>query len=156
MGKVALVMFLAVLGFAAGALVPVQGSYTATDQYSAPVRSHAAVRLAAVARSLHLAGVRVRVDNASTFEVTGHGSSDGAVRLLSAVNRQVWKAVKRLRLAHVSMIYGGENELVRPSENNATRHAVIGLLAGLGIGLGIVVPSRRRASRNPWEWAPDQ
>jgi hypothetical protein len=147
-GRIVIVVVIAVLGFLAGVLVSARGdnSYTATDEYSAPTHSHAAMRLEAVARNQHVHGVRVRIHNASTFEVTGHGSREGAVRTLNTVNRQIWKAVKRLRLAHVSMIYGGLHELVRPSRNNATRNGVIGFLAGLGIGLGVVVPDWRRAA----------
>jgi hypothetical protein len=148
-GRIVGVVFLAGLGFLVGILVSAQGggSYTATDEYWTHTHSHAAMQLEAVARrQQHIRGIRVRVHNAYTFEVTGHGSSQGAVQTLNTANHQIWKAVKRLRLAHVSMIYGGLHELVRPSQGIAIRHGVIWLLAGLGIGLGIVLPFRRRAT----------
>jgi hypothetical protein len=80
----------------------------------------------------------------------GHGGSVSvlSVEMITAstpVTSQVWKAVKRTRLEHVSAVYGGVHALAHP-KGNAKHTGVIGFLAGLGIGLGIAVPPRRRVT----------
>ena len=147
MRRTLIVAVLALLGFFVGAAVTQLGprSYTATTEFSLPAHSHDAIQLAAVARSQHVQGVRVRIHDGHTFEVTGHGSLEGAYRSSNAVTSQVWQAVKRTRIAHVSAVYGGVHALARP-QGNAKHTGAIGFLAGLGIGLGIAVPPRRRVT----------
>jgi hypothetical protein len=148
MGRFMVVAVLALLGYFIGAAVTAlgPGSYEATDEFTL-THSRDAIGLAAVARSQHVQGVRVRVHDAHTFEVTGHGSLKGSVSALNAVYSQVKKAIKRMRLGHVWKIYGGVHALARP-QGNATQTGVIGFLAGLGTGFGIVVfPWRRLSGR---------
>ncbi len=146
--SLAIVVLLGLVGLVAGGAFAVTDlgprSYTATEEFTLPAHSHDAIRLAAVARSQHVEGVRVRVLDGHTLQVTGHGSLTGSVSALEAVVSQVRKAIKDMSLTHVWSIHGGVHALARRSQGNAVQTGGIGLLAGLGAGLGIVVPLRRR------------
>ena len=136
---------LALLGFFVGAEVTLlkQHTYVWTDEFHLD-HSQTAVRFASVARSRHVHGVRVRVIGGNRFQITGHGSFHGAPNAVEAVARQVRKAIDRVPKLRYSQIHGG-NFSARP-RGNPWQTGAIGLLGGLGIGLGIVAPHRRRVT----------
>jgi len=73
-GTAAIVVLLGLAGLVAGvayAATVTPTSYEATTAFAVPAHSRDAIRLAAVARSQHVPGVRVRVINARAFNVTG-------------------------------------------------------------------------------------
>jgi hypothetical protein len=148
--SLAIVLLLGLAGLVAGVAYAATDlgprSYTATEEFTLPAPSRDANRLAAVARSQHVQGVRVRVLDGHTLQVTGHGSLTGSVTALQAVVSQVRKAIKDMSLTHVRSIHGGVHALARRPQGNALQTGGIGLLAGLGAGLGLVVPLRRRMS----------
>jgi len=146
-GTAAIVVLLGLAGLVAGvacAAMAWPGSYSATTEFTVPAHSRDATRLAAVARSQQFPGVRVRVLNGRTFQVTGHGSLTGSVSAELAVVRQVRKAVQDMSLTHVSWTHGGVHANSLASRGKQLQAGGIGLLAGLAAGLGIVVPQRRR------------
>lgn len=143
------VAVLALLGFIAGAAVTELGarSYIFTAEFNLR-HGRDASYFASVARSQHVQGIRVRVLDGNTFQVTGHGSADGAVSAVEVVARQVRRALDRVPDMRYSEISGGVHALARP-QGNALQTGAIGLLAGLGVGLGIVVPHGRRVTAVP-------
>jgi len=92
--------------------------------------------------------VRVRVLNGHTFQVIGHGSLTGSVSAMLAVAGQVREAIKDMSLTHVSWIHSVHAGAPRP-EGNVGRTGLIGLLAGLGAGVAIVLALRRRMTAMP-------
>ena len=151
--SLAIVVLVGLSGLVAGVAFAVTDlgprRYTATEEFTLPTHSHDAIQLAAVARSQHVQGVRVRVLNGHTFQVTGHGSLTGSVSAEQAVVSQVRKAIKNMSLTHVRSTHGGVHALVRRSHGNAVQTGLIGLLAGLGAGIAIVVPLRQRMTAMP-------
>jgi hypothetical protein len=145
--RLATVALLATLGLVVGAAMTVFGarSYIAGEEFVLPAHSKDTVRLAAIARSMHGRGVRVKVLSGDTFQIIGHGSRHGAARALNEVATQVRKAINRLPGAKLRGVPFG-HALAR-QQGNALLTGAIGLLAGLGAGLGLVVPSRSRFIR---------
>ena len=115
--SLAIVVLLGLVGLVAGAAFASTDlgprRYTATEEFALPAHSRDAIRLAAVARSQHVRGVRVRVLDGHTLQVTGHGSLTGSVSALEAVVSQVRKAIKDMSLTHVWSIHGGVHALAR-------------------------------------------
>ena len=151
-GTAAIVVLLGLAGLIAGvayAATVSPSSYTATTEFTLPAHSRDAIRLAAVARSQHVPGVRVLVLNAHAFNVTGHGSLAGSVGAEMAVDRHVWKVIKDMSLTHVSWMHSGVHAYGLVPRGKQLQAGGIGLLAGLGAGLGIVVPRRRRKTSVP-------
>jgi len=147
-----MVVLLGLAGLVAGvayAATVWPGSYTATTEFTVPAHSHEAIRLAAVARSQHVPGVRVLVLNERAFDVTGPGSLTGSVSAEMAVDRQVWKAIKDMSLRHVSWMHSGVHAYGLVPRGKQLQDGGIGLLAGLAAGIGIVVPRRRRKTSVP-------
>jgi hypothetical protein len=146
--RLATVALLATLGLVVGAAMTVFGarSYIAGEEFVLPAHSKDTVRLAAIARSMHVRGVRVRVLSGDTFQIIGHGSRHGAARALNEVATQVRKAINRMPGAKLRRVLPFGHALAR-QQGNALLTGAIGLLAGLGAGLGLVVPSRSRTIR---------
>lgn len=141
--KVMAVVLLGFLGLTAGVAVATFGprSYIAGYEFVLPAHSNDAIRLAAMARSQHVQGVRVKVlKGGDTLQVIGHGSLHGAARALNAVAIQVRKAVNRMpgvKLQGIPFAHA----LARP-QCNAVQTGAIGLMAGLSAALGFLVPPR--------------
>jgi hypothetical protein len=149
------VVLLGCVGLTAGVAVTTFGprSYIVGEEFV--LRSHSsghmphspvldAIRLAALARSQHVQGVRVEVLNGGAFQIVGHGSYDGAARAFAAVATQVRKAVNRMpgeKLLGIPFAHA----LARP-QGNAIQTGAIGLLAGLSAALGFLVPPRSRVT----------
>jgi len=143
MRRIMTVAVLAPLGFVAGVAVAElgPGSYTFTYQFNLP-HSQNAIPLAALARSQHVQGIRVRVLDEHTFQITGHGTAAGAVSAADKVASKVRKAIDTMPDSRYWMVHGGVHALARP-QRNAAQTGAIGFLAGLGVGLGIILPYRR-------------
>src|SRR5258707_15340739 len=139
--SLAIVVLLGLVGLVAGGAFAVTDlgprSYTATEEFTRPAHSHDAIRLAAVARSQHVEGVRVRVLDGHTLQVTGHGSLTGSVSALEAVVSQVRKAIKDMSPTHVWSIHGGGPALCPPPPGKAGPTRGIRPLAGPGGGAGV-------------------
>jgi hypothetical protein len=148
--KIMIVAALALLGLVVGVAVTTSGprSYIVGEEFVLNAHSHYAIGLAAVARSMHVQGVRVKVLSGDTLQVIGHGSRHGAARALNAVATQVRKAISRMPGAKLRGMLPFGHELARP-QGNPLQTGAIGLLAGLGGGLGIVVPPRRHGAAKP-------
>jgi hypothetical protein len=99
-----------------------------------------------VARSQHVHGIRVRVLDTNTFQITGHGSAEGAASAVEVVARQVRRAIDGVPNLRYTEMHGGVHALARP-QGNADQTGVIGLLAGLGVGLGLVYPRPRETAK---------
>src|SRR5258707_8449110 len=109
--SLAIVVLLGLVGLVAGGAFAVTDlgprSYTATEEFTLPAHSHDAIRLAAVARSQHVEGVRVRVLDGHTLQVTGHGSLTGSVSALEAERSPGREAIKGMSATHVWAIHRG-------------------------------------------------
>jgi endonuclease YncB( thermonuclease family) len=153
--RLAIVALLAFAGLVVGVTVTNSGprSYIVGEEFSLPAHSNDAIRLAAVARSQHVQGVRVRVIDGDTLQVIGHGSLHGAARALNEVATQVRKAIKRMPGVTLRGLPFAD-ALARP-QGNAAQTGLVGLLAGLGVGLGLVVPSRARMKASQVEQPPE-
>src|SRR5258708_17292678 len=103
--SLAIVVLLGLVGLVAGGAFAVTDlgprSYTATEEFTLPAHSHDAIRLAAVARSQHVEGVRVRVLDGHTLQVTGHGILTGSVSSLDAGVIPVSEGTNDMSLSHV-------------------------------------------------------
>jgi hypothetical protein len=88
-------------------------------------------------------GVRVRVLHGDTLQVVGHGSRHGAAGALNEVATQVRKAINRMPGVTLRGVLPFGHALAR-LRGNALQTGAIGFLAGLGAGLGLIVPSRAR------------
>jgi hypothetical protein len=146
--RLATVALLATLGLVVGASMTVFGprSYIAGEEFVLPAHSKDAFRLAAVASSLHVHGVRVRVLPGDTLQIIGHGSRHGAARALNEVATQVRKAINRMPGAKLRGVLPFGHALAR-QHGDAAHTGALGLLAGFGAGLGLVVPSSSRMMR---------
>ena len=147
--RLAVVVLLACLGVVGGLAVASLSvrSYVETEVFVLPARSNAAVLLAAVARNQHVQGIQVSVLSGNRLELTWHGSLDAATKALGTVATEVRKATHGLPGARIRAVFVSGHALWGP-QANATRTVSLGLLAGLGVGLGLVAPSGSRMIRS--------
>ena len=153
--RVMVVVLFGCVGLAAGVAVTTFGprSYIVGWAFLLPRHSDG-LRLAAIARSQHVQGVRVKFrlsrGGGGELDVLGHGSRDGATRAANAVATQVLRAIKRMPsvwqrfLAYRNV--PAAHALARP-QGNAVLTGALGLLAGLSAALGFLVPPRSRLTR---------
>jgi hypothetical protein len=141
LGRLTIVGVLALLGLVVGVVVHSNAprSYIVGEDFVLSGHGKAAIRLAAVARSQHVHAVRVSVLNGGGLRVVGHGTRSGAARAFVAVAAQVRKAIYRMPGVKLRGVLPFGGPAGRP-QGSAFRTGAVGLLAGLGIGPGIVVP----------------
>ena len=153
--RLAIVALLAFAGLVVGVTLTNSGprSFVDGEEFVLPAHSNAAIRVAAMARSMHVHGVRVRVLRGDTLQVIGHGSRHGAARALNEVATQVRKAINRMPGVTLRGLPFG-HALARP-QGNALQTGLMGLLAGLGVGFGLVVPSRARRTSSQDDRQPE-
>ena len=132
--KLATVSLLAALGLVAGIALtnPVPRSYVYVESFAVPGHSGDTVHLAAVVRSLHVHGVRVRVESGNDFQVAGHGSSaQAAVKAVTMVR----KAIARMPHPRYNVMSGGAVDALRRGQVYPLRPGAIGLACGVAIGI---------------------
>jgi hypothetical protein len=146
--RLAIVALLACLGLVGGLAVASLSvrSYVATEVFVLPAHSNAAIPLAAVARNQHVDGIQVSVLSGNRLELTWHGSLDAATKAWGEVATQVRKATDGMPGARIRAVFSSGHALWGP-QADAARTASLGLLAGLGVGLGLVVPFGSRLIR---------
>jgi hypothetical protein len=137
--KVTIVVLLGLVGLVVGVKVTSLGGprYEAFEQLTLP-HSHEAPALVAMTKGQH-PGVRVRADGGRFVLVSANGSLNGSASAVGAATREL------MRHAHgkVWRIGSAGHAEMRPL-GDPVHYGAVGLLAGLGAGLGFVMPARRR------------
>jgi hypothetical protein len=141
--KLATGSLLAALGLVVGIVLthphPVQRSYVYTESFQLRTDSPSAAHVAAVVRSQHVRGVRVKVFSGRNFEVSGHGSSaSAAVKVVSAVQ----KVIDKIPHTRYNAVHGGVDAVGR-GEVYPLQPAAIGLASGVAIGILIAIGQGR-------------
>ena len=140
--KVMVVVLLGFLGLVVGSRVTSLGgpSYNASGQMSLPAHSReSAADLVAMVKGLH-PGVRVIAAGDRTIYVSANGSLAGSANAVGAAVRELIGHAD----GRVSFLGTGGHALIRTALGNPVHYGVVGLLAGLGVALGFLVPPRSR------------
>ena len=127
-----IVAVLALQGCEVGSAVTELGPPSCTDEFYLH-HSRDASHLASVARVQHVHGIRVRVLDENTFQITGHGSAEGAAGSVEALARHVRKAIDRIPNLHYAEVHGDAHRLPVPSATTL-RAVRRGSLPGLRSG----------------------
>jgi hypothetical protein len=133
--KLATVALLPALGLIAGHVLtyPVPGSYVYVASFGLPGPTHGrdAAHLAAVVKSQHVRGIRVKVFSEREFEVSGHGSSaSAAVRAVSTVRKALY------RIPHLRYnVVAGAVDALRRGQVYPLQPAAIGVACGVAVGI---------------------
>jgi len=90
--------------------------------------------------------VRARVFNRHTFEITGHGSLDGAASALDAVATQVRKAINGKPGVRLRAVFGGGHALARPQGNAAHTGALVLRTTFKAVSVGVFTVCRKRSA----------
>lgn len=140
--KIMTVVLLGLVGLVIGAKVTSLGGprYEAFEQLTLPANSHQAPTLVAMTRGQH-PDVKVSAAGGRSIEVSANGSHYGAANEVEKATREL--LVRAHGKVHTLGSFGHTE--MRPL-GNPVHYGAIGLLAGLGAGLGIVVPIRRRVT----------
>src|SRR5262245_60490275 len=140
--KIAIVALLGLVGLVVGVRVTSLGGlrYEAFEQLTLPTHSHEAPDLVAMTRGQH-PGVRVLAAGGRVVLVSASGNLMGSANAVGAATREL------IGHAHskVTTIGSAGHAMMRPLGNPA-HYGAVGLLAGLGAGIGLVVPFRRRVT----------
>jgi ABC-type molybdate transport system substrate-binding protein len=142
--RVMVVVLLGFLGLVVGSSVTSLGgpSYSASGWMRLPAHSReSAADLVAMVRGQH-PGVRVSAAGGRSIYVSANGSLTGSWNAVAATVQEL--------IGHadgkVSYLGSGGHALIRTSLGNPVHYGAVGLLAGLGAGLGFLLPPRSRLS----------
>ena len=142
--KVAIVVLLGLVGLVIGVKATSLGGprYEAFAQLDLPAHSHEAPALVAMTKGQH-PGVRVSAAGGRSVEVSANGSLYGSADAVGAAAREL------IAHAHgkVHWIGSAGHALMRPL-GNPVHYGAVGFLAGLGAGLGFVVPVAASLTRS--------
>jgi hypothetical protein len=144
--RLAIVVLLGLAGLVLGVTVTPLGGprYSAVYVMWLPAHSReSATDLVAMVRGQH-PGVRVIAGRGSrVIYVSANGSLTGSANAVGA-------AIRKL-VGHTDGKVGGVGSaghaLVRTTLGNRVHYGAVGLLAGIGLALGLLVPSKSRAAR---------
>ncbi len=145
--KLMIVALLGLAGLALGVAATALGGprYNASDEMWLPADSRvSATDLVAMVRDQH-PGVRVIPAGSRVIYVSANGSLAGSANAVGAAVRELMGHTD----SNVSVMGRAGHALIRTTLGNRVHYGAVGLLAGIGAAVGLLVPPRSRVTPVP-------